>query len=187
MESFNDTLTHWQPFFTAVAGVAATLAGLLFVALSINRDRITAQKSRVWLRAAERSFADLIYVLFIALMFLIPAHEAYSLGIPLTCLAAFWAFHLFRFLRRFVRDSRERPLTVGRFREYALQTISFGCFVAACIEVYRGALLVTFLLVPVIAMLLYSGSRSAWMLLIMEKGLEEPVSNLKRPGPIDSI
>ena len=180
METFNDELTHWQPFFTAVAGVAATLAGLPFVALSINRDKITAQKSRVWLRAAERSFADLIYALFIALMFLIPAHNPYTLGIPLTCLAAFWAFPLFRFLLRFVRDSKEAPLTVGRFREYALQTISFACFVAACIEVYRGALAVTFLLVPVIAMLLYNGSRNAWTLLIMEKNLEESAADVKQ-------
>lgn len=170
METFNDALIHWQPFFTAVAGVAATLAGLLFVALSINRDKITAQKSRVWLRAAERSFTDLLYVLFIALMFLVPAHNPYTLGIPLSCLAVFWAFYLFRFLRRSVKDGGDGSMTVIHIREYALQIISFVCFCAACIEVYRSALLVTFLLVPVIAMLLYNGSRNAWALLIMEKG-----------------
>jgi cytochrome b561 len=177
MESFNDLLTKWQPFFTAVAGVAATLAGLLFVALSINRDKVTAQKSRAWLRAAERSFADFIYVLFIALMFLIPAHETYSLGIPLTCLGTFWGFRLFRSLRRFARDTGDSPMPVSRFREYGLQMLSFACFIGACIEVYRGALFVTFYLVPVIAMLISNGSRNAWALLIMENA---PATEPKR-------
>ncbi len=176
MESFNDLLVRWQPFFTAVAGVAATLVGLLFVALSINRDKVAAQKSRVWLRAAERSFGDLLYVLFIALMFLIPAHNPYTLGIPLTCLAAFWAFHLFRYLRRFVKDTGTSAMSRGCFREYALQILSFACFIGACIEVYRGALVVTFFLVPVIALLLSDGSRNAWQLLIMET---EPATEAK--------
>ena len=34
--SFADQIQTWQAFFTTVAGLAATLAGLLFVGLGIN-------------------------------------------------------------------------------------------------------------------------------------------------------
>jgi hypothetical protein len=34
--SFADQIETWQAFFTTVAGLAATLAGLLFVGLGLN-------------------------------------------------------------------------------------------------------------------------------------------------------
>jgi hypothetical protein len=33
-------LADWEPFFTAIVAAAATLTGLLFVAVSINLDHI---------------------------------------------------------------------------------------------------------------------------------------------------
>jgi hypothetical protein len=34
-------LAYWEPFFSAIIAAAAALTGLLFVAVSINLDRIT--------------------------------------------------------------------------------------------------------------------------------------------------
>ena len=40
--AFGATLTVWNEFYTAVAGIAATLVGLLFVALEFNPSMMTA-------------------------------------------------------------------------------------------------------------------------------------------------
>ena len=64
-----------------VATVAGTLVGLLFISLSINRDAVTA--NHALLRLARRSFSDFIFILLIALFFLIPLQGGFHLGIEL--------------------------------------------------------------------------------------------------------
>lgn len=169
MESFNDQLTKWQPFFATVAGVAATLAGLLFVALSINRETITARVNRHLLRLARRAFADFIFALFIAIIFLIPAHEARSLAIPLSTLTAFRIGFMVRSIYRLAKY----PEGFNVLREYLFQILSVIGLVAASIEISLGHVLVTFYLVPVVAFLLYNASINAWELLLVEKKADE--------------
>jgi hypothetical protein len=173
MESFNDVLIKWQPFFNAIAGVAATLAGLLFVALSLNRERITGQENRILLRLAQRSFGDFLYALFIALMFLIPCFRSRDLVIPLVILLAFRGQWLVRAFYRTRKMTREKRAALKVAREYLFQTISWLALLAATIEIYRGEMAATYLLVPVVALLLYNATRNAWQLLIMEKQIEQ--------------
>lgn len=84
-------LAEWHDFFAAVAGVAATLVGLLFVALALN-PRIMADASPAGLRIwAAQTFHDFLTVLVVALIVLIPDAEAVGLGVPLLLLG-FWAW-----------------------------------------------------------------------------------------------
>ncbi|EEF58035.1 hypothetical protein [Pedosphaera parvula] len=177
MESFNDLITRWQPFFSAVAGVTATLAGLLFVSLSINREKITAQENRKLLRLAQRSFADYLYALFISLMFLMPNHESFGLAIPLFMVVAVRVWFLVRVMRRSRKG--ENPATLGGLRENVIQIISCLGLVAAGVEIYRGEVIATFFLVPVIALLLCNASMNAWLLLVMERAADEKSSDAK--------
>jgi hypothetical protein len=173
MESLNDFLTRWQPFFGAVAGVAATFAGLLFVSLSINRERITAQQNRILLRVARRTFGDLMFTLFISLVFLLPTHDSTTLGVPLFILATCRCWLLARSFYRSAREIPQKTTGFGGVREYVSQIISLLGLVAATIEIYRGKLLFAYLLVPVIAFLLLNASMNAWSLLLMEKSADE--------------
>ena len=178
MESFNEALTKWQPFFTTAAGVAATLAGLLFVALSLNREKITAQENRIWMRLAQRSFGDFLFALFIALMFLIPLYKSQDILIPLCILLAFRGEWLIRSAYRITKMSQENRRRLSLAREYVFQTLSWLALLAATIEIYRGQLIATYFLVPVIAMLIYNATRNAWQLLILEKRSEEKDASL---------
>lgn len=180
MESFNDVLTHWQPFFSAVAGVAATLAGLLFVSLSLNRDRITAEENRVFMRIARRSFGNLLYTLMLALMFLVPNHHAYGLAIALFCIVAVRGFWFLRLMVRQGKSATGESGPWGSWREQFIQLLAFLGLLIASVAIAMGQLIGTFLLVPVIALLLYNASMNAWLLLIMEK----EASSVPHP-PID--
>ena len=46
-------LAAWEPFFSAIIAAAAALTGLLFVAVSINLDRILKGARFLPARAAE--------------------------------------------------------------------------------------------------------------------------------------
>jgi hypothetical protein len=61
----------WQPFFTAIIAAAAGLTGLLFVAVSINLDRILKGPKFLPARAAE-TLATLLLVVVTSALTLIP-------------------------------------------------------------------------------------------------------------------
>jgi modulator of FtsH protease len=68
----------WSDFFVATAGVAGALAGLLFVAISINIAKIIELPSAI--NRAGESLLVLAGVLSVALVALMPAQSAHHLG-----------------------------------------------------------------------------------------------------------
>ncbi len=81
--TINDQLQDWTNFYTAVAGVAGVLVGLLFVALALNPSIMNDNAPaglRVWCR---ETFHSLILMLTFALLFLIPDPSGVVLGITI--------------------------------------------------------------------------------------------------------
>ena len=166
--SFNERITEWQLFFATVATVSATLAGLLFVSLSINRDRLLDSDHGL-LRVARRSFMDFLYILLISLMFLIPQQGSGPLSreLLLLGLARIWRLAV---LHRESRGKGWKPTFGQSIREYALPTLTVVGLVGAGVWIARDSLLaVYYFIVPVIALLLWNASWNAWLLLLMEK------------------
>jgi len=75
----SDILEPWHDFCVAEAGAAAALAGLLFVAVSINLGRIL-EYDNLPLRVIE-SLTAFITVLFVASLVLVPRQPALLLGL----------------------------------------------------------------------------------------------------------
>ena len=76
MDAFAQHIAAWQTFFITLAGMGTTLAGLLFVAISLhpaNQDEGAKTNLR---RLAEHTFADLVQVLFIGVCFAAPGQPA---------------------------------------------------------------------------------------------------------------
>jgi hypothetical protein len=81
--SFADQIQSWQGFFTTVAGLAATLAGLLFVGLGLN-PRIMAPNGPPGMRVlAAQTFHHFLVLLVIALIALTPTETARPLAVTL--------------------------------------------------------------------------------------------------------
>jgi hypothetical protein len=76
-----DAMQGWHDFFVAEAGASAALAGLLFVAISINLTRILEFR-HLPARAAEALLA-LISVLVIATFALVPRQSYLAFGIEI--------------------------------------------------------------------------------------------------------
>jgi hypothetical protein len=85
------TFNGWENFFMASAGAAAGLAGLLFVALSINLAQILKIPGLA-ARAGE-TFIPLAIVLIVSLLALVPGHTIRAFGIEVTVIGgAAWIF-----------------------------------------------------------------------------------------------
>jgi hypothetical protein len=89
LTAFDDTLARWHDFYLLAGTAAATLIGLLFVAVSLN-PAIVAEEDQSGLRlVAIQAFSNFVYLLAIALVFLIPDQSPRGFGIALVCIGAF--------------------------------------------------------------------------------------------------
>lgn len=81
--TIGEELQNWSDFYGTVAGVAGTLAGLLFVALAL-RPEIMKDTSppglRVW---CVQTFRGLVVMLAFSLVFLIPDPSSTGIGIAI--------------------------------------------------------------------------------------------------------
>ena len=83
METFGHRVQEWQVFYATMAGVSATLVGLLFVALYMNVDMFIKSENQYLKRLARMVYGSFVLVLFSSLMFLIPNQSAWGLATPL--------------------------------------------------------------------------------------------------------
>jgi len=77
--------SEWTDLFVATAGASAALAGLVFVAVSINLERILAFRG-----LPERALETLLFlvsVLLVSVVALIPGQDHVALGLELLLLA----------------------------------------------------------------------------------------------------
>jgi hypothetical protein len=155
--------SEWTDLGVAAAGASAALAGLVFVAVSINIDRILAFP---WLpaRAAETVIL-LVAVMVESLLVLAPGQSHVALGLELLLVAGIaWLLVTSAHVR--LRAHRDRITTLQRSTRIALgQAATLPAIVAGATLLAEAGgglywLLVAFVLALVAALL------NAWVLLI---------------------
>jgi hypothetical protein len=167
MDLFKQSLLDWQFFFTAVATAAATLTGLLFVSLSLHRNRLKGEHAHAILPIARNTFGDFLYVLMISLVFLVPHQVPLSLTVALLVLGVASGVGLItRETRRFSSSPRKQWDIRLVLRQLALPAIASLGLVAVAIAIALQQYQAIYLLVAVIAALLVSACWNAWLLLV---------------------
>jgi hypothetical protein len=106
IQSFGAAAATWQNFYLLVGGAAATLTGLMFVAVTFGSSLVTPETS-----ASARSFLDPVIghftqVLTTACFLLVPTMDPRVLGALLLAVAAVRALTLIRIIRHMVQASR---------------------------------------------------------------------------------
>jgi len=116
--------SEWSDLFVAAAGASAALAGLVFVAVSINLDRIL--KFPGLPDRALQTVLMLLSVVVVSLLGLFPGQSRVALGLELTSVAVFFAVFIGR------AGVRSRPpaaspahWVVGRVMVVAFATVPF--------------------------------------------------------------
>ena len=164
MIKFTQVLQLWQPFYATIATAAATLTGLLFVSLSLNRHRLD-DPGRM---AARRTFSNLVDVLVLSLIFLIPHERQTDLGFALL------VYGFVRSLTTVVEAIKlhKRGVWVTFSKSFArhigLQLVlSLGILIFGG-AIYRQIASAMFWPVAIVVGLLGSASWNAWELLFKE-------------------
>jgi hypothetical protein len=156
------TTDDWQNLFVAVAGASAALAGLLFVAVSINLDRILALglPSR-----AIGAITMLISVLFVAIFGLVPGQPRGVLAAELLAVGLVsWTILAVIKLRR-LRGGDGQP-TYARYLSVVLSQAASLPFVVAGASLIPRAGGGLYWLVPGIVFALLEAVLDAWVLLV---------------------
>jgi len=173
-QDFSQEIVAWQPFFITLASVCATLAGLLFVAVSLHPDRAHAQGKVHLKNLAQHTFGDFLQVLFIGIFFSVPLAPPFFYSVAVLCVVAAGMKELIPRLVHAWRSTKDEP-----HRAYFLSRVGLSLL-------GRGFLLlaaVMFMIAPLdhvqtwkdmmfifsgCLVLLISGLRNAWFLLLQE-------------------
>jgi modulator of FtsH protease len=154
--------SEWHDLFVAVAGASAALAGLVFVAVSINIERIIGYKG-----LPERALETLLYlvlVLLVSIVGLIPAQSHVALGVELLVLSVGIGGGITR-LRTIQVDSGEVPFTwaLSRWMVRAVAIVPLVVGGAGILVESGGGL---YWIVAGIVFAISGAVASAWVLLV---------------------
>jgi len=173
LDQFSEQLREWQIFYSTVSLASVTLAGLLFVSLSLHGESLRRHKDSLQMRLARGSFGDFLYVLMLGLVFLVPHQAPFGLAIALFVLGAARGFGIARQALGTRRRNAPRGARLDVLREIALPALAALGLIIIGVEVLRGDYLSIYGLVLVVAALLATASWNAWLILVEGDSVEK--------------
>src|SRR5262245_32260547 len=86
-QAYAQAIERWHDFYLLAGGAAATLLGLLFIAVSLHIELFSGEKASRARGAAVQALSNFFTVLTIALIFLIPDQTPTNAVVALTILS----------------------------------------------------------------------------------------------------
>jgi modulator of FtsH protease len=154
--------SEWHDLFVATAGAGAALAGLLFVAVSINLDRILALRGVP--ERAMQTLLLLLTVVIVSIAGLVPGQSADALGIELLIISLLLAVGLTAVLRPSLPPpGSPRHWMAGRLAVLVAGTLPFLVGSVELIAESGGGL---YWIAAGIAFAIMGAVANAWVLLV---------------------
>jgi hypothetical protein len=156
-------LADWEPFFSAIIAAAAALTGLLFVAVSINLERILKGGRFLRARAAE-TLATLLLVVASSALVLVPQNIR-LVGVEILIIVVPMLVITVRSQLGQRRRNRDDPLlwTISRMASTAVATVPCTLAGISLIAHWGGGL---YWLVPTAWPGIVGAVYNAWVLLV---------------------
>ena len=169
-KAFAEGVLRWRDFYGLVGSAAASLIGLLFVSVSMHID-IMAQGSDNEARIlAVQTFSSFLYVLVIALVFMVPAQNPWGLSIPLLAMGVLGCVRMLQTWRWFLRARKAGESSTDTHYSLwhlAYPTLSYVALAMVSLAALRGRVQALAWLLIVVVMLLLDATRSAWDLMLL--------------------
>ena len=163
--TFPELIKEWETFYLMVGTAAATLIGLLFVAVSIHIENFHRKTSTDLHYFAALTFNCFFYVLLMAILFLVPRLSPLELGIPLLLLSGLGIANML------IQKTRVKKIQAKRQNRQIANwfNVPIACLVGLLIVSIGTMFQITLSLygmILVIILLLASASQNAWTLLV---------------------
>lgn len=168
MSDFARLVSGWETFYLLTGTAAATLIGLLFVAISVGKESVEAKAARDLALFGALTFNCFFYVMVVSILFLIPGLSQLWLGVPLAALGllALVGVLVQRRQAADIPPDRFQKPVAGRFTAPAIALLMITV-IGAMTAV--DAVWSLYGLVVAIVILLASASQNAWALLMLER------------------
>lgn len=163
-------IAAWQTCYLAISAAGATLAGLLFVALSLHASTLKDPRNGNIRRLAEHTFRDFIRCLMVSLFLLIPNFAPAPLATVVIMIGLFGGLWVGKTLFDTARD--KSAVQHGRYltQRVVLSLLGDAFFV------YAGTVIllrqnnddIGLMLFAGLIVLLITSTRNAWFILIHE-------------------
>lgn len=174
--SFADQIPAWHDFYATVAGLSATLLGLLFVGLGLN-PRIIAADGPTGMRIlAAQTFHNFLVLLVISLIALIPDDTAHTLAITLLIVGVQGVVRVAVDLRRARRDPDPQWRALESLTRYVSPALAYAICLWLVIDLWDGVPDALGGIVAVVFLLLMSAAINCWNLLVAIGNQSAPAS-----------
>jgi hypothetical protein len=155
---------QWHDLFVAVAGASAALLGLLFVAVSINLERILSFEG-----LPERALETLLLllgVLIVSIVGLMPGQGHVALGLELLGIAAIVTAIVFRLPALSGTDDEGRELRHWRWTRLAVRVLGTAPFLIGALGVLLEAGGGLYWVAAGLVLAICGAVANAWVLLV---------------------
>jgi len=180
VDAFADAVASWTNFYMLAGSAAATLIGLIFVAVSLHIDVIAAARIDSDLRTlAGHTFSNFLLILSFAFTFMVPADTPLGIGGPMLVLGL---WQLFRTAKLWIRF---RPAVGNDGRVFSFSQLGWNllipnsiCYMTVvflAVQILQGQTGSMGWMVLVVIWLMISATKSAWELMLR-------VAEIKKEG-----
>ena len=164
--TFAEWVHGWHEFYLMTGTAAVTLAGLLFVALSLHLDRLVEQNHEHLLGLSRATLTSFIVVLVASLMMLVPGMSARLTGVMLATLGTVGVVTILLFMRT-ARHHPEGGFSLLQLRRRTLiPLIGYGMIVFVGVGLVMGVPEVMYQMIAACCMLLGNAAGTSWELLV---------------------
>jgi hypothetical protein len=164
--TLDEWVDRWHEFYLMAGTAAVTLAGLLFVALSLHLDRLVEESHEHLLALARVTLLSFTFVLMVSMFMLVPTHSPLQTAIQLGVMGIAGLWFTFR-LTRAARHHDEAGFSRGQIRKRLMfPAIGYILILLTAVGVALGIPEMLFMMVGSMTMILGNAAGTSWELLV---------------------
>jgi len=164
--TYPEWLDQWREFYLMAGTAAVTLAGLLFVALSLHLDRLVEESHEHLLALARVTLLSFTMTLFASMIMLVPPVGAHQTAIMLGAMSVAGLSFTFR-LTRAARHHDEAGFSRGLVRKRLLfPTLGYVLMLLTAVSLWLGVPEMLYMMVGSMCMILGNAAGTSWELLV---------------------
>jgi len=159
-------IERWHEFYLMAGTAAVTLAGLLFVALSLHLDRLVEESHEHLLALARVTLLSFTIVLFASMCMLVPPTGPHQTAIMLGVMSVAALTFTFR-LTRAARHHEEAGFSRGQIRKRLMfPTIGYLLMLLTAVGLWLHIPEMLYMMVGSMCMILGNAAGTSWELIV---------------------